>query len=66
MPNEGTLAPLFMVAVSLLFLVALDKSETMIAQCKHAYVSDKIVLYLIIILILQIIILLLLAALHLA
>ena len=55
-----------MVVVSLLFLVALDKSNTMIAQCKHAYASDKIVLYLIMILILQIIILLLLAAVHLA
>lgn len=66
MQSEGTLAPLLMVAVSLLFLVALDKSDTMIAQCKHAYVSDKIVMYLIIILILQIIIVLLLAAVHLA
>jgi hypothetical protein len=66
MSSSGTLAPLFMVVVSLLFLYALDKSDTMIAQCKHAYVRDKIVMYLIMILILQIIIVLLLAALHLA
>ena len=63
MPSEGTLAPLFMVGIALLFLVALDTSDTMIAKSKHAYASDKVVMYLIIILILQIIIVVLLAAL---
>ncbi|MDD3505855.1 MAG: hypothetical protein PHX65_04825 [Sulfurimonas sp.] len=65
MSNEGTLAPLVMVVVSLVFLYALDKSDTMIKKCQHAYANDKIVMYLIVILILQIIIVLLLVALHL-
>lgn len=65
-PTEGTLAPLFMVLIACIFLVALDKTDAVIAHHKNASVIERIVIYLIMILILQILIVVLIAALYLA
>jgi len=64
-PTEGTLAPLFMVLIACIFLVALDKTGAVIEHCKHASITERLAAYAIVMLILQIILLLLMSALYL-
>ena len=64
-PTEGTLAPLFMVLIACIFLVALDKADAVIDHCKHASITERLAAYAIVMLILQIILLLLIGAIYL-
>ena len=64
-PTEGTLAPLFMVLIACIFLVALDKTDAVIEHCKHASITERLAAYAIVMLILQMILLLLIGALYL-
>ena len=63
-PTEGTLAPLFMVLIACIFLVALDKTDAVIEHCKHASITERLAAYTIVMLILQIILLLLMSAVY--
>ena len=63
-PTEGTLAPLFMVLIACIFLVALDKADAVIEHCKHASITERLAAYAIVLLILQMIVLLLVGALY--
>ena len=64
-PTEGTLAPLFMVLIACIFLVALDKADAVIDHCKHASITERLAAYAIVMLILQIFLLLLVGAVYL-
>ena len=64
-PTEGTLAPLYMVLIACMFLVALDKADAVIEHCKHASITERLAAYAIVMLILQMILLLLIGALYL-
>ncbi len=63
-PTEGTFAPLFMVLIACIFLVALDKTDAVIEHCKHASITERLAAYAIVMLILQMILLLLVAAVY--
>ena len=63
-PTEGTFAPLFMVLIACIFLVALDKVDTVVEYYKCAPIKKRLAIYAMVILILQMILLLLVAAVY--
>lgn len=63
-PIEGTLAPLFMVLIACIFLVALDKVDTVVEYYKRASIKKRLVIYAMVMLILQMIQLLLIGAIY--
>ena len=64
-PTEGTFAPLFMVLIACIFLVALDKVDTVVEYYKRSSIKKRLVIYAIVMLILQMIQLLLIGAIYL-
>ena len=64
-PAEGTFTPLFMVLIACIFLVALDKVDTVLEYYKRASIKKRLVIYAMVMLILQMIQLLLIGAIYL-
>ena len=64
-PSEGTFAPLFMVLIACIFLVALDKVGTVAEYYKRSSIKNRLVIYAMVMLILQMIQLLLIGAIYL-
>ena len=54
-PTEGTFTPLFMVLIACIFLVALDKVDTVLEYYKRASIKKRLTLYAMVIILLQII-----------
>ncbi|MCD8478244.1 MAG: hypothetical protein LRY68_10495 [Sulfurospirillum sp.] len=64
-PIEGTLAPLYMILIACIFLVALDKVDTVAEYYKRSSIKNRLIIYAMVMLILQMIQLLLIGAIYL-
>ena len=64
-PTEGTFVPLFVVLITCIFLVALDKVGTVAEYYKRSSIKKRLVIYAMVMLILQMIQLLLIGAIYL-
>ena len=62
--NEGTFTPLFIMLIACIFLVALDKADTVAEYYKRSSIKKRLVIYAMVMLILQMIQLLLIGAVY--